>query len=132
MGQIFMNTLEALDTLVPLLLKALTVITPIVNALAPVFGFASDHPILSGLAFLVGGGAVANLTARALNLVPLNSIFLALENGAAIFSRAGNAGAFRACYAPFEDFIVKFIIGSAQSVERGLRRDNKNESGSVK
>jgi hypothetical protein len=119
-----MNALEIVDACGPAVLQALTVIAPVISAVAPALGVATDHPILTGVAFLAGGGTAANLTARVLNRVPLGPVFLAMEKSAAIVTRAGNASAVRVIYEPFEAFAVKFIIGGAQAVARGLTSDN--------
>lgn len=119
-----MSALEAMDTLGPLLLRFLEVATPIVNKLAPALGVAQDHPILTGIAFLAGGGTVANLVARALNKVPLGALFAFLEAGAVAVSRAGNAGPLRILYGPFEEFLVKVILGGARALATGFTKDN--------
>lgn len=119
-----MTALEIVEACGPAVLEALTVIAPVINKLAPALGFASDHPVLTGLAVLAGGGAAANIVARLLNQVPLGAWFGLLNRTARAVSAAGNQGVLRVIYNPFEAFLVKAVLGSARAVADGLTADN--------
>lgn len=119
-----MTALDLMDTLGPALAQTVHVVAPLLNKIAPALGFAQDHPFVTGAAFLAGGGTAANLLARALNRIPVAALFSAMEVGAAAVSRVGNAGPLRVLYQPFEEFLVKVILGGARALAVGFTKDN--------
>lgn len=118
-----MTALEIVDTCGPVVLKALTAVAPLISAAAPALGFVGDHPTLTALAFVLGGGTVANILARMLNVIPLGPWFAFLGAAGRAVSAFGNLRYSAPAWAPFEEFLVKWIHGSSDAIVGGLLAD---------
>lgn len=118
-----MTAIEIVNVCGPVVLKALTAVAPLISAASPAFGFVGDHPTLTTLAFVLGGGTAANLLARVLNVIPLGPWFAFLGAAGRAVSAFGNRRYSAPAWAPFEEFLVKWIHGSSDAIVGGLLAD---------
>lgn len=83
------------------------------------------HKFAAALVVFASSGVGANLLARALNMIPLGGWYFLVRGVFAGLSRVGDVRLGRPIWTPFEAFLERFILGTADAAREGLEADNE-------